>query len=241
MRPTKGRTFKSEMPEWVRAGRRGEVKLTLTKLFGKKEAGRGRAATTRKAGRIMLAAMLAVGSITALPADTAKAAMMEGTPGGVDAAALRWWLEAGPDHVARSGNDVTVWQDSSGNAHDFVNDGSIAAISSRNKPSYVSAHRDLNNQPVLKFVRSVTGSILQDADGLFANAEEVDGARVFTVTGGLSSIDNSLIFNHSLSQGGFGAHIPHKSGSTSATLGAVLWDSGSKMTDSTHQRLTAGD
>ncbi|WP_214628404.1 S-layer homology domain-containing protein [Paenibacillus agaridevorans] len=213
--------------------------MTLTKLFGTKAAGRGR--TSRKAVHIMLAAMLAVGSVAALPADTTQAEPQAGTPGGVDAAALRLWLEADPGRVTRVGNDVTVWKDSSGNAHDLVNDGSIEAISSRTKPSYVPEHRDLNNQPAVKFIRSGSGSILQDADGLFADGEEIDGASVYTVTGGLGAIDNSLIFNQVLSRGGFGAHIPHKNGSTSATLGSVLWDSGSRMTDSSHQRLTAGD
>ncbi|MGI2295714.1 chondroitinase-B domain-containing protein [Paenibacillus sp. GXUN7292] len=213
--------------------------MTLTSLFRAQKAGR----TTRRVVHTMLAVMLVIGSIVALPMDTAQAeqAAQEGTPGGIDAAALRLWLKADPGSVTLAGNDVMVWQDSSGNENNFVNDGSIAAISSRNKPKYVQEHLDLNNQPVLKFVRSGSGSILQDTDGLFAEGEEIAAASVFTVTGGLNAVDNSLIFNHIVSQGGFGAHIPHKNGSTSSTMGSVLWDSGTRTTGSGYQRLTAGD
>jgi hypothetical protein len=190
--------------------------------------------------RLALAAMLAAGGIPASPGAALHAAGA-GTPGGVDASALRLWLKADAGSVTLTGGQAAAWLDSSGNGHHFANDGSNAAISGRSRPNYVTAHPDLNDQPALKFVRSGTGSILQDADGIFADGEEVGQASVFTVTGGIASIDNSMIFSHSLSGGAFSAHLPHKSGSTSPSLGSVLWDSGRKADGTGYQRLTAGD
>ncbi|MCR2806795.1 S-layer homology domain-containing protein [Paenibacillus soyae] len=210
--------------------------MALSKLFETRRRNR----LFGKAVPIALAVMLAAGSVPAPPAADALSAAT-GTPGGVDASALRLWLKADADNVALAGGQVTAWQDSSVHGHRFVNDGSLPAIASRNKPMYEAAHPELNHQPALKFVRSGAGSILQDADGIFEDGEEIGHASVYTVTGGLASIDNSMIFSHSLAGGAFSAHLPHKSGSTSASLGSVLWDSGKKSDGTGYQRLSAGD
>ncbi|MDF2837059.1 MAG: hypothetical protein K0Q63_2699, partial [Paenibacillus sp.] len=176
--------------------------MNRSRLFGM----RGTNGGAGKAIRLALAAMLAAGTIPALPAAALHAAGA-GTPGGVDASALRLWLKADADNVTLAGDQVAAWLDSSGNGHHLANDGSNAAISGRNRPVYAAANPDLNDQPALKFVRSGSGSILQDADGIFADGEEVGHASVYAVTGGIASIDNSMIFSHSLAGGAFSAHL----------------------------------
>src|SRR5690606_28560363 len=73
------------------------------------------------------------------------------------------------------------------------------------------------------------GSILQDADGLFGDGESISDASVFIIAGGISSIDNSSIFDELLMTGNFGSHIPHKGSSdTAAGKGSVYWDTGGR-------------
>jgi hypothetical protein len=182
-----------------------------------------------KTVHLTLAFVLTLGG---LPAAFPKAQAAAGTPGGVDAAALRLWLKADPASVTLTDDTVTVWKDSSPNANHFANDGTIAPIASRPKPRYVASNEALNFQPTVKFVRS-GGSILQDVTGLLGEGEVVNHASLFTVTGGAPSMANSSIFNQPLTSGSLGAHIPHTSGAA-AGKGNVLWDVGTTST-----RLTA--
>lgn len=180
---------------------------------------------------LALAFVLTVGVIpVALP----KAQAITGTPGGIDADGLRLWLKADPSSVTLLNDTVTVWKDSSPNGNDFANDGSIAAIASRPKPTYVASNQALNFQPTVKFVRS-GGSILQDATGLLGSGEVLNNSSLFTVTGGAPSMANSSIFNQPLTSGSMGAHIPHTTGAA-AGKGNVLWDVGPTST-----RLTASN
>ena|GEM_PF-1783779 len=147
-----------------------------------------------------------------------------GTPGGVNKN-VKLWLHADSSSITAAENqEISRWEDSSGNGNHFINDGTITAIANRPKPQYVASHAGLNDQPAVQFVRS-GGSILQDSDGIFGNLEEIDAANVFIVSGGAPSIANSSVFAESLSSGSFNAHIPHTSGST-AGKGTVLWDAG---------------
>ncbi|WP_239625800.1 S-layer homology domain-containing protein [Paenibacillus sp. H1-7] len=172
--------------------------------------------------------------LSGVPAAPPPAQAADGTPGGVDASGLRLWLKADPSSVTVTDQAVTQWRDSSPNGNHFSNDGTVAAIASRPKPSFVPVNEALNFQPTVKFVRS-GGSILQDADGLLADGEAVNGASLFTITGGAPSMANSSIFNQPLVSGSMGAHIPHTSGAA-AGKGNVLWDVGTTAT-----RLTASN
>jgi hypothetical protein len=185
---------------------------------------------------MMLALALMIGWIPAVPQAVRATA---GTPGGVDEAALRLWLKADTGSVTLSGSDVTQWRDSSGKGNHFVNDGSIAAISARPKPKYVSSNIGLNYQPTIQFVRSGS-SILQDANGLFGDGESVNDASVFTVAGGVPTIENTQLFDESLTSGNFGASLPHKLNSNTADgFGTVIWDAGILTSGSGFPRVTA--
>ncbi|SDD56085.1 Cadherin-like beta sandwich domain-containing protein [Paenibacillus sp. UNCCL117] len=184
-----------------------------------------------QAAHVGLALTLALGGVSAVP-PAAKAA--EGTPGGVGADGLRLWLKADPASFTLEGGSIAVWKDSSPNGNDFKNDGTVGTGAPRPKPTYVPAHAGLNGQPAVKFIRS-GGSLLQDADGLFADNEDVSHASLFTAAGGANQMANSSVFNQPLVSGSMGVHLPHTTGA-SAGKGNVLWDVGPTST-----RLTAGD
>ncbi|MCR8635557.1 S-layer homology domain-containing protein [Paenibacillus radicis (ex Xue et al. 2023)] len=187
--------------------------------------------------QIILVFTLIMGSVW-LPASPSAADAVSGTPGGVDAGALRLWLKADPENVTLNAtSNVTVWRDSSPNGNHFVNDGSIAAISSRPKPKYQPANSGLNFQPSVGFSRSSSGSILQDINGLFGVGKSISQTSVFAVTGGVPSIDNSMIFNQELATGSLVAHIPYTNAATPG-VGSVLWDSGALTSGTGTPRMT---
>ncbi|WP_246315781.1 S-layer homology domain-containing protein [Paenibacillus foliorum] len=189
---------------------------------------------------IVLVFTLIFGSVW-LPASPTAAAV-SGTPGGVDAAALRLWLKADQENVTLSGTDVTEWRDSSPKSNHFMNDGStpIGASGSRPKPKFKTVNNGLNFHSSVEFVRS-GGSILQDANGIFAAGESISQASVFAITGGVPEIFNTLLFDQAIKTGSnFGAAIPHTTGSA-AGKGSVLWDSGTTTTGTGLPRLNASN
>ncbi|OMF37983.1 hypothetical protein BK133_03080 [Paenibacillus sp. FSL H8-0548] len=174
---------------------------------------------------LSLLLVLSVLPLMSQPLQIAQASPAEtGTPGGVNKN-VKLWLNADSGNVTAAENqEISRWEDSSGNGNHFINDGTITNIADRPKPQYITSHEGLNYQPAVQFVRS-GGSILQDSDGIFSNMEEVDSANVFLVSGGTPSIANSSVFSESLTSGSFNAHIPHTSGSTLGK-GTVFWDAG---------------
>lgn len=164
-----------------------------------------------------------------------------GTPGGVDASALRLWLKADPDSVTHNANgDVTEWRDSSSNGNKFINDGTIVGTAIRPKPKFVSSidPKAINFQPTIKFGRSGS-SILQDVDGLFADNEIVNYASVYAVTGGLSRSDqSSLVFYQTLKNNmKLGAFIPNYS--TNTKLSTTYFDAGATASGTGDPRISA--
>ncbi|HIW35218.1 MAG TPA: S-layer homology domain-containing protein [Candidatus Paenibacillus intestinavium] len=199
----------------------------------KSQFGKKRSYSVFSTVKIALALMLTLGATPILPGavqvDASELMPQEdtlatsGTPGGIEAG-LRLWLKADSGSVTLDGESITEWRDSSLKGNKFVNDGSITEISTRPKPKYLEMNKSTNFQPTVQFVRS-GGSILQDIDGIFGSDEELANASVFALAGGISAIDNSMIFDHQLTSGSFSAHLPHKTGSI-AGKGSVYWDAG---------------
>jgi hypothetical protein len=182
-----------------------------------------------KAAKIGLAIALTFGWLPAMPPAAKADAAPIGVPGGVSKTP-RLWLKADQVDVTSAitggKNFVSEWKDSSGKDHSFINNGTIG----RPQPYYVPSNPALNDQPSIQFERS-GGSILTDADGVFAADEEIDQASAFVVAGGAPSIANTVLFTEVMSKGKFQANLPHTSGSIPGQ-GSVLWDAGYSSSDS---------
>ncbi|MDD9267146.1 chondroitinase-B domain-containing protein [Paenibacillus sp. GCM10023248] len=186
---------------------------------------------------MLLAAALILAELPANFSTAQAIAEPAGTPGGVEANLLKLWLKADSASMTVNGNgEVTEWKDSSPQGNHFINDGTVGVNSPRTKPKYVASNPLLNFQPTVQFIRSGSGSLLLDKDGLFGQDEPVQHASAYAVTGGLSvSNQTSQIFYENLQgTGRFGAYIPIYSSNASQ----IFWDSGA--VSSGNPRMSTG-
>ncbi|MGO4495040.1 chondroitinase-B domain-containing protein [Paenibacillus sp. 2RAB27] len=204
---------------------------------------KGSSVYTKRIISLLLASALTLGGLpSGFPKAQADSAVA-GTPGGVDESLLKLWLKADPASMTVNGNgEVTAWKDSSPKGNDFINDGTkmVGANKARTKPQYVSSNPSLNFQPAVQFIRAGDGSLLVDADGLFAEDEVVARAIVYMMAGGLSETTKSskIFYEYFQDKGRLGAYIPFVGSGSPPPAPQVLWDSGNVTTG--NPRLSTG-